>query len=115
MAKQEAGHHRTPAWLGTWGRLFRSCWRPGYRTEILLARERSFPQLGRRQSLGRGVELDALDRIADVAAIENMADVRERTDDEPAFELPQPVLDARAHIFEIERVLVIDPLRVANR
>ena len=44
-----------------------------------------------------------------------MGDVRDRNHDEPAFVLAQAVLDARPHILEVERVLVVGAMRVAHR
>ena len=49
--------------------------------------------LGRRNALDLFVEVDALDRITDIAPIEYVRDIRQRDDDEQTFVFPQPVLD----------------------
>src|ERR1700704_306955 len=72
-------------------------------------------RLGGRDLLDRGIQIDALDGVADVAAIEDVADVGDRDDHEVALVLPQAVLDAGADIFEVERVVPVDPLGVAHR
>ena len=71
--------------------------------------------LGRRDILDLAVEIDALDRVADIAPVEDRGDVRQRHHDEAPLVFAQAVLDARAHILELERVLLVGALRVAHR
>ena len=81
---------------------------------LIFRRRAALAQLGCRDRLNRTVEVNPLNRVADIAAVEHVADVRQRHDDEPPLELAQTMLDSCLDVFEVERVLVVDPLRIAH-
>jgi len=62
-----------------------------------------------------GIQFDPLNNVTNITPVENVRDVRQRDDYELPFKFPQPVLDPRSHVLEIERIVCINPGCIANR
>jgi hypothetical protein len=69
----------------------------------------------RRDRLSLFVENDTLDIVADVAPIEDISDIRQRHDDEPACMRRQRCLDALFYREEGRWIVWINAMGVANR
>src|SRR6185437_15480899 len=80
-----------------------------------MRRSQATAEFGRRDRLDRLIELNALDDVTDIAAVEHVTDVRHLDDLEAAFVRPQGVLDARPHLREGQGVLGVGALGVAYR